>query len=178
MTDAFEQLGLLRRLDLSEEELRSAFREAGKRVHPDAGGSDTEFSKLQEAFTLLSSPSRRLKHWLVLQGVAGDERGSISPELMDLFTQVGGIVQPADELIRQREAALSVLGKAMLEGRTQQTRESLERMQTVLDEAIAAKSSAFPEVGVGTADGWQLTRDLAFLEKWQAQLRERYGKLW
>lgn len=176
--DAFAQLGLPRRLDLSEEELRTAFREAGKRVHPDAGGTELEFAKLQESFVLLGSPSRRLKHWLVLQGVPGEERGSISPELMDLFTQVGGIVQPADELIRQREAALSVLGKAMLEGRTQQTRESLERMQSVLDEAIAEKSSAFPQVESGAVDGWQVTRDLAFLEKWQAQLRERYGKLW
>ena len=44
--DAFELLGVPRRLEVSEGELRAAFREAGKRVHPDAGGCEAEFAKL------------------------------------------------------------------------------------------------------------------------------------
>src|SRR5688500_14192139 len=105
MMDAFELLGLPRRLEISENELRAAFREAGKRVHPDAGGSEAEVAKLQEAFLTLASPSRRLKHWLALTGQAGDDRGAIAPELMELFGKVGDVLQRADALVRKRDEA-------------------------------------------------------------------------
>ena len=36
----------------------------------------------------------------------------------------------------------------------------------------------FPEVEQGRADGWELARELAFLGKWRAQVRERYAALW
>lgn len=177
--DAFARLGLPRRPDLSEETLREAFREAGRSAHPDAGGGGDDFQAMQEAYQLLSRPSRRLKHWLELNGVPGDERGTLGADLMDHFSRTGGVVQEADALIRKREAALSALAKAMLEGETQRVRARIDGAQSALKEAVDAKVALFPSVGEGgAADAWQLVRDLAFLEKWQAQLRERFGKLW
>ncbi len=176
--DAFARLGLERRLAYSEEELREAFREAGRRFHPDAGGEGGEFQALQEAFRLLSSPSRRLRHWLELSGIPGDERGALGPELMDLFTRTGETLQGADALIRRRESARSALARAMLEAETQQTREKIEAAQEILGRVAGERIAFFPVLERGDGDPWQIVRDLAFLEKWQGQLRGRYAKLW
>ncbi len=176
--DAFARLGLERRLAYSEEELREAFREAGKRVHPDAGGGGGEFEALQEAFRLLSRPSRRLRHWLELSGIPGDERGALGLELMDLFALAGEVLQSADALIRRRESARSALARAVLEAETQQVRERIEAAQETLGRVAGEKIALFPALEREDGDPWQIVRDLAFLEKWQAQLRERYAKLW
>jgi len=45
---AFDHLGLSR--DASVEEIRHAYRDRVKRVHPDHGGSQAEFKRLQEAY--------------------------------------------------------------------------------------------------------------------------------
>ena len=71
---AFEILGMSSGLVFSDEAVREAFREAGKQVHPDAGGKDGEFAALREAFAMVLSPSRRLKHWLELRGTPGEVR--------------------------------------------------------------------------------------------------------
>ena len=44
MDNAFQLLDISERLVISEDEIRTAFREAGKTVHPDAGGS-TELAR-------------------------------------------------------------------------------------------------------------------------------------
>ena len=178
--DAFELLGLPRRLEFSENELRAAFREAGKRVHPDAGGSEVEFAKLQEAFLTLASPSRRLKHWLALAGKSGDDRGAIAPGLMELFGKVGDILQRADALVRKRDEAKSALARALLEGETHVCREAVEGMIDAVESAIAVESSVFPRIEAGETtpeQAGQIVRNLAFLEKWRANLRERFARL-
>lgn len=177
--DAFARLGLPRRPDLTDESLREAFREAGKSSHPDAGGGKGDFQLLQEAYQLLSRPSRRLKHWLELSGIPGDERGALGPDLMDHFSRISEVLQEADALIRKRENARSSLAKAMLEGETNRVRMRIDSAQSLLGEAVGAKVAMFGDLtGGDNVDPWQLVRDLAFLEKWQAQLRERFGKLW
>jgi curved DNA-binding protein CbpA len=178
--DAFHILSLPRRLDLSEEELRGAFREAGKRLHPDAGGSEADFSKLQEAFGLLSSSARRLKHWLMLHEIPGDERGSISSGIMDLFGEVGTVLQRGDTLSRKRADARSALARAMLESETQICREEVERMIAVVDGKIAEQTAAFITFApalLSSEVAWTTVRDLAFLEKWRAKLRECFSGL-
>jgi curved DNA-binding protein CbpA len=180
MMDAFELLGLPRKLEFSENELRAAFREAGKRVHPDAGGCEAEFAKLQEAFLTLASPSRRLKHWLALTGRPGDDRGAITPGLMELFGKVGEVLQRADAVVRKRDEAKSALARAMLEGETHVCREAVEAMIAEVETTIAGESSAFPKIEAGEAtpeQAGQIVRNLAFLEKWRANLRERFSRL-
>ena len=176
--DPFERLGLEKRLAISEEELREAFRAAGKREHPDAGGSGEGFSALQEAFVQLSSPSRRLRAWLDCQGITGEERGSISPELLDLFAKVGTAVHRADKVTKQRENALSALAKALLETEVQATRELLEQTLDEVASALQAQESLFPAIEAGSGDPWLTARDLAFLGKWQAELKSRFAGLW
>lgn len=178
--DAFQLLDLPRRPDLSEDELRSAFREVGKRVHPDAGGTEADFAKIQDAFGLLMSPSRRIKHWLVLHEIPGDERGAISSGIMDLFGEVGAILQRGDSLSRKRADARSALARALLESETQSCREEVERMIAVVDGKIAEQTSlsaSLDPASLSSDAAWRLVRDLSFLEKWRAKLRECFSGL-
>lgn len=181
VTSAFTILGIEPRLVLSDEILRDQFREAGKQEHPDAGGGEGEFAALREAFAIVSSPSRRLRHWLELRGTPGDVRGSIEGSLMDVFLEVGAVTQQAEGCIRKREEAKSVLVRALLEGETQLSREAVERTISKVDGLIACECKPFqdwensesPEMDAVS----KTARNLAFLEKWRAGLRGCYARL-
>lgn len=173
--DAFELLKLPRKLEFSEEELRAAFREAGKTVHPDAGGDELAFAEVQKAYALLNSPSKRVRHLLELQGVAGDERGTISNDLMAMFGEVAGALQQADEAVKRRENAMSALAKALLEPALLTAREAIESAIAKVNAKLRGTLAACDLADACAA--WQCVRDLAFLEKWQAQLRQRFAAL-
>lgn len=181
MSNAFEILGLPPGLVFSEETLRDAYREAGKISHPDAGGAEGEFSLLKEAFSTLSSPSRRLSYWLELRGIPANPRGVIDPEMMDRFARIGKVTQQAETVIRKREEAKSALVRAMLEGETQICREEVEREIAGMDTAIAQECAAFSgfetaaELGLEAVS--EAVRNLAFLEKWRTGLRSCYSRL-
>jgi curved DNA-binding protein CbpA len=181
MENAYQRLGIQPCLEISEDALREAFRAAGKEVHPDAGGGEGEFAALREAFAILSSPSRRLKHWLEWRGTPGDARGSIDDSLMDLFSEVGAVTQQADAVVRKREEAKSVLVKAMLEGEIQLCREAVERAIAKVESMIVRECAVFPDyeaaVELDTQAASKVARNLAFLEKWRAGLRASFSRL-
>ena len=184
MFDAYEVLGLERVLTIDEEFLRQRYQQLSKALHPDAAdGSEAGFRELNEAFELLRSPSRRLSHWLAVGGVEGDPRGSIGGELLDLFGAVGEAVQHADRFLKRREAAQTVLTKALLEREAGVRREQIEAAQAKVDELIAQQVGCFPRIEsdgqqMAAEEAWQISRNLQFLEKWRGQLRERYGALY
>ncbi|MFT3991755.1 MAG: DnaJ domain-containing protein [Luteolibacter sp.] len=177
----YELLSLPQRLVISEDELREAFREAGKTAHPDAGGGEAEFAAIREAQAILASPSKRLKLWLELRGLAAVPRGTIGNALMDLFSEVGRVTQQAETLIRKRDEAKSVLVRAMLEGETQVCREAVEEAIARVDAEIARECGVFPELETAETldleEISRISRDLAFLEKWKAGLRACYARL-
>lgn len=181
MTNAFEILGIQPGLTLDDESLRAAFREAGKRAHPDAGGGDEAFAKLREAFETVSSPSRRLKHWLELRGTPAEARGAVDPPLMDLFAEVGEVTQRAAALVRKRAETKSALALAMLERETHLCRELVEKSLRQVESAIANECSVFPEIenqaAVDVTAASKTARNLAFLEKWRAGLRGEFSRL-
>lgn len=181
MTNAFQLLGLPARLTLADESVAEAYREAGRRLHPDAGGADGEFAALREAHAILSSPSRRLLHWLELRGGSAAMRGSIAAELMDLFSEVGEVMRQAESVIRRREAAKSALGRALVENDTQSCREAVSRALERVEAGIGAIRSEFGRIehtsAPDEAEVGRAARDLAFLEKWRAGLRACFGRL-
>ncbi len=181
MASAFELLGMTPRLVVYEEDLREAFRAAGKQAHPDGGGGEGEFSTLNGAFAVLSSPSRRLRCWMEVHGLPVETRGTINPALMDLFSDVGAVTQEVELLIRKRDEVKFALVRAMLEGQTQHCRESLEAAIAKVEDRIEAECRNFPVLecsknpDAGAAS--EIARNLVFLEKWRAGLRSCYARL-
>ena len=55
--DPYVEIGVPR--DATEKEIRKAYRERAREVHPDAGGSVDKFSKLGNALMILTDPKRR-----------------------------------------------------------------------------------------------------------------------
>jgi curved DNA-binding protein CbpA len=181
MTNAFEILGIKPGLTFSDDELRAAFRDAGKLAHPDAGGDEAEFARLREALDILTSPSRRLKHWLELRGTPADPRGAVAPALMDLFAMIGGTSQRAENVIRRRGETKSTLALAMLERETQLCREDVEKAIQQVESVIASECVVFPAIEnadlCDVESASMSARNLAFLEKWRATLRSLFARL-
>lgn len=175
MINAFSALGLPASLVCSDESLRSAFREAGKAAHPDAGGGEEDFARLREALETLTSPSRRLRHWLEIRGTPVDPRGTVDAGLMDLFVQVGEVTQIAESIARRRQATQSALALALLERETQSCIEAVESTMLLVEAAIRSATDRFPEIDSGTLadaeDISKIVRNLAFLERWRSSLR-------
>lgn len=181
MHDAYEILGLARRLNISETELSDSFREAGKHSHPDAGGEEGEFAELRKAQAVLASPSQRLKHWLELQGLTCNLRGTIDTGLLDLFSEIGGLIQQTEAIIRKRQETKSALGLALLEDETQRYREAVAQMITKVDGLLCETCEVFSVFENATEldneHASRIARDLTFLEKWRLQLRSEYSRL-
>jgi len=179
--NAFETLGIETRLVIAEDAVRDAFREAGKQAHPDAGGAEESFAKLREAFEIVSSPSRRLRHWLELHEISVETRGTVEPAIMDLFALVGEASQRAEALVRKRDQAKSALGRALLERKTQGCREEVERAIMMVEAAIERQCAAFPGYDISAAPDHAAAsttvRNLAFLEKWRGSLRGVFSRL-
>lgn len=181
MVDAFEQLGMKPRLVVSENELREFFRAAGKLVHPDAGGNDGEFSRLNEAFAAISSPAGRLRCWMENRGHEVDIRGSIESSLMDLFAEIGAITQSSELLLRKRDEATVALVRALLEGQTLKCREVIEALISKVNKRISDECRSFPLLENSKSFDAEKTsmivRNLVFLEKWESSLRVSYSRL-
>lgn len=180
MVNAYQILRLPESLTLQEEDLRAAFREAGKKIHPDAGGEEEAFAALKEALATLTSPSKRLQHWLALRGISIQPRGMISSSLMDLFGQISAIIQQAEATIRKRDAAQSALAKALLEPDLQQQLLEVENIIASVDHSISSEINDFEawEKTLPTSDlAAEKVRNLAFLEKWKNSLRSLYSRM-
>lgn len=179
MNNAFEILGIRMDPVLDEETLRDAFRAAGKPAHPDSGGSEDGFAALRTAFETLSSPSKRLRHWLELHDVPIESRGTVTPELMDLFASIGGITQQAESVIRKREDARSALALALTERAAQNSREQIEQALVQVEAAITRECDKFPRYREQpeSIEASTTVRNLGFLEKWRASLRSVFSRL-
>ena len=180
MDDPFQILGLEPVLVIDEDCLRDRFRELGRGIHPDGGGSEAEFTALKQALEELLSPSKRLKSWLLSRGVHAELRGSLDPGMMELFSQISPLTQHAEALIRRRQESRSALGLAMLEAETQRCREAIEGALQTIEAAIKRQCEVFPDwqaAGQASGDAPGVVRNLAFLEKWQAALRSLFSRL-
>lgn len=181
MINAFQQMGIARRLVVADDFLREAFLDFSKRVHPDAGGGEGEFTDLREALALLLSPASRLKLWMELRGTPAEVRGVIGAALMDVFAEVGRVTQGAESLIRKRDATKSALGRAMLENETQLKREEVEQMIAKVDGLIRVECEKFVVFEANEFFDHEAAsvtvRNLTFLEKWRTGLRGCYSRL-
>ena len=74
----------------TDEEIRAAYRRAAKRAHPDAGGSQSAFRRVNTAYRVLSDPARRRAYDLRLA------QASRPPEWPDMFLRPDPSARPGD----------------------------------------------------------------------------------
>ena len=171
--DFFNLLNITPSVLLEESALTENYKKLAAEHHPDSGGNETTFNLLNKAYQTLRSPSQRIKHLMDLAGTPYDKRGSVSNHLMDLFMSTGSLLQKTDTFIKKKYITTSILAKALLEN------ESLELQETISSQIDAIESAQQSTLSNTTSTELYETafRDLAFLEKWQAQLKERYAQL-
>lgn len=174
---AFETLGLRVGLGVSDEEIREAFRVKAAVMHPDSGGDEREFAKLQAARDVLLSPAKRIKAWMTARGMEADARGQIEGGLMDLFQKVSEVGAASELLIRENAGAKSALVKAMAEVRLIKQREEVKDLLEMIAAEIQQRIDGFQRVEESGIDPATMMRDLIFLEKWRATLKGIYGRL-
>ena len=174
--NAFDTFSLEPSLVIDIDQLKELYQDLAASNHPDNGGNKTEFERINQDYQALLSPAKRLKTFMETHGIEHDSRGAVSNDLMDLFMQVGSLVQEADSFIRKKSAATSVLAKALLEGESMELQDKLSELIAKIEAQQEAITNLFAKE-LPHDQLPQIARNLAFLEKWQAQLQQRYGAL-
>lgn len=172
MMDAFATLSLPRSPSLDEESVRAAYFEKSK-------AADADHAALNAAYEQLLAPDKRLKHLIELAAPDEVKQWRTVPMREDLiqhFMALGQVRPEAEALIAKRAKSQTALTKALLERQTFALRDQLEQIGFALDERRHAL-----EASLTTIDDWQSLVEaqahLAYLAKWQAQVRELLLKL-
>ena len=180
--NSFVRLGLDLSLVVPIETLERHYQKLAKSAHPDAGGSESEFSEILSAYEELKSPARRIKAAVMSLQAAPEERGAVPSQVVDLFSPVASALEEVEGFLEDRAQARSGLARALFDAKVPELNKTLNSLQQELAELESAFIAKFPSID---AAGWQaslsemkeLSRGLAFLEKWRAQLRGATGKL-
>lgn len=189
MTDAFALLSLPPRLALDEEMLQRVYLAKSREAHPDHGGSDETAASVNAAYEILKAPEKRLKHLLE---VAGPEEARawrtvpLDEGMMGLFTQIGQALDASGRFLEKKNRAQSTLARALLATEEMRHRETLEELGTLVAARRDAIEQTFAEWDArleqgGSPQFWQqvaaIQARLAYLARWQGQVRERLLQL-
>ncbi|MFN0130514.1 MAG: DnaJ family molecular chaperone [Verrucomicrobiales bacterium] len=175
--DAFAELGLPRSPLVDEAELERRFDALSRQHHPDVGGDPIAFARLGEARRLLVTPAPRLRHLLELVYPGTPLAGELPPTLVDHFAILGPTLQVAQQFIRKKETAASALARALLASEEMRHRETLESAAATLANSLAAVLDATRSWDGHAESLTAWARQAAFLERWQAQVRESLVRL-
>ena len=180
MSNAFALLGLPRAAALDPDALQQAWLAASRSAHPDQpGGDPARAAEINAAHQTLLAPEKRLKHLLDLHAVPW-KAVPISEEMMTLFGRIGSALQSSAALLKRRQAAASALAKALLAPDEMRLREALEALAVQIESDREAHLAALPALDTRLQSGDDtvlpdlqiLQARLAYLSKWQQQLRE------
>jgi len=182
MPDFFAVLSLPPRAVLDAEILQRAYLQATRAAHPDQAGGDTLLSaELNAALETLKSPTTRLKHLMDQHSQTAWRAVPLESALMNLFEQLGPLLQSCAAFLNRKEAATSALAKALLSGEELRLRESLEALNEAIEQLWQQFEAALPvcDERIAAADPsvWAdlqaLQAKFSYLAKWRAQIREK-----
>lgn len=185
MSNAFALLGLPRAAALDSDALQKAWLAASRAAHPDQPGGDAaRAAEINTAYETLQTPEKRLKHLLELHQVPW-RAVPIDDAMMHLFSQLGTTLQDAAAFLTRRQSATSALARALLAPEEMRLREQLEEIGSRLDEqrgglisSLAGLDTRLDSAEATALDDLQcLQARLAYLGKWQAQVREMLLRL-
>ena len=181
--DCFTALGLPRAAAIDESMLHRAYTERSRTAHPDHGGSETMAAQVNAAYETLRHPEKRLKHLLEIAGPPEASAWRTVPldeSMMRLFSELGKAMQSAADFLERKRKAGSALAKALLAGEEMKHRETLESIGFEIESGRKEMEAGLPVLDLALAkqdgDAWKqvaMTQArLAYLAKWQAQIRE------
>ncbi len=176
MDNYFKLLNIEQNIHIDQDTLAKNHQKIAAEHHPDNpknNNGDTQYQNINRAYKTLKSPSKRLIHIIELTGMPFEKRGKVSDHLLDLFMSTAQILQESDAIIKKKSATTSYLVKALLESETQITQELISKQIEIIEKETTSALNKAKETNNLTNSA----RDLAFLEKWQAQLKERYASL-
>lgn len=103
MKTLYEELGVTQ--SATAEEIKTAYRKASKRTHPDKGGNADEFRRVSLAHEVLSDPARRERYDAT--GEDGAESGPTATDvILSVWDQVLELFTPGDDLLRLLQEGL------------------------------------------------------------------------
>ena len=180
--DCYEELSQKRCLELNPDDLREKFQELSKRYHPDAGGDEVVFSRINRAHSILFNPSSRVEHLyeLLFQDSIRTD-GPLSSNVMELFSEIGELTINADGLIKKKEKTLTSLGEALIAKDIAKLQTQLFEMNGKVRGAKSAILKTFPDIdhlirtdSASAKEKMELcARDLSFLGKWEKEIMSR-----
>lgn len=182
--DCFAVLGFPRLAALDEQAIQQAYTRRSREAHPDHGGSEADASQVNAAYETLRHPEKRLKHLLELAGPVEARAWRTVPldeDMMTLFSGLGQAMDASARFMTRKAGATSALAKALLTNEELQHREVLEAIGFEIEQRKTALSATLPELDAALAsdavDAWKelaaRQARLAYLARWQAQVRER-----
>ena len=180
--DCYEELSQKRCLELNSDNLREKFQELSKCHHPDAGGDELVFSRINRAHSILFNPSSRVEHLyeLLFQDSIRTD-GPLSSNLMELFSEIGELTISADGLIKKKEKTLTSVGEALIAKDIANLQTQLFEMNGKVRGAKSAILKTFPDIdhliqtdSDAAKEKMELcARDLSFLGKWEKEIMSR-----
>ena len=181
MDNYFKLLDIAPKVNIDLENLSDQHKKLAAQHHPDNQDNeekdDTKYKLINLAFKTLKSPAKRLMHLMEISNISYDKRGTVSDHLLDHFMFTAQLLQDTDAFLRKKSTTTSALALALLEGESQLIQEQLgKQIETIELEQTQSLQLAI-EAEKNNQSLENSARDLAFLEKWQAQLKERYASL-
>lgn len=188
-TDHFATLGFPRCAALDEEALKQAYTSRSREAHPDQeAGDEKQSTDLNTAFEILSAPEKRLKHLIELEADEAARAWKTIPldaTTMGLFDKLAPFLHNIADYTRKKQSASSALAKALLSSEEMKLRELAEEraaeLTTLRDTLESQLSDIDARRSTGDAgvmrDMQILQAKLAYLAKWQSQVREAFMAL-
>jgi curved DNA-binding protein CbpA len=182
MPDHFAILHQPRRPWLDEVALKEAFHRATSQHHPDISRDSGEKSAaLNAAYAVLRDPASRLKHLLELEWPDPPPvAASIPAPLAEMFGKIAGVRQRRADLLKKEASSQSPLARALLAEKRAACRHEVEATLAALADIETAALAELQSLDAQWAQRDESMRArliaaqqiLAYLAKWQAQLRE------
>ncbi len=172
MPDAFDLLELPRRPWLDPHDVRRAFQERARSLHPDSATGDAEqFAALNAAQQTLADPAARLRL------LAGDAPVPATPPDAELGFRIGTALQNADTALTKHARATHPLARALVVTEIARARSAIDALlmavvahQRDLEKSLKALDERWPDVTPGEIA--TLAGAATFLARWRRQLEE------
>lgn len=182
--DAFAIFSLPRSAALDSATLQAAYAALSRSAHPDHGGSEVEAAAVNAAYETLRLPEKRLKHLMELAAPEEAKAWRAVPldeSMMAVFMDLGSALEASAKLLEKKSRTSSALAKALLTNEEMALRDRLETLGLGLEERKTRMEAEFHKFDERLSSGdetvWKglaaTQARLAYLAKWQTQIRER-----